>query len=699
MSIAIQSVVINYTSLEDGYYKAEFTVTTTGDALDHLVLVSNTGGVDITNTLYASPANNFIALGFNTFGSYSITIGAVAINSTTSDPSIHNIEIMDRWAPSLDVFSMAMLSNSLVVDIGYNVSFVNADVTSYEIGLSEVNDHMTAVWGLATNYEFTSQGHKVLYAWARDTAGNISLAKNANVYIDTDAPIISFAIPSSSITKNIVISNFVVNDNSSLEYAITTTNEVPNTWLSAQPTSIVVDDDGEYTFYCWVKDVTGNIGTATANCNVTLVRPSIVITGQTTSNTPNINIQLEATDIYGISGYYVSYENSVIGAYFNPIKPLTFTFTGLNVAVSYTKTIYAWAINAIGNTNKYPVELEVEIYIPDITAPSITTFSMPLTSIDTTVPIMSIQVDDNVAVVGYFLSELNITPPASSEQWLVNLPTEFIFSDIGLRRVYLWVKDAAGNISDPAWANISIADSIKPTITSFSLPTTFNLLTVPISSLTATDNNSIAGYYISDSNVVPESGSYLWLSYKPVEYKFLGYGNKTVYATVIDISGNTSDTVQANCNLIESAYTAISNTKHLTGKEQILLHLNNEVVSLESIYKYIYDRMSYVQDVSIKETIKLQVFNSIIAYRVVTLTQYGIKHATINDCIFGIALEAGEPGDEVLVQFTGIVTNSLWLLTAGDRQYLGNYGNITTDTTDSMVGLAITITKVLLGVR
>jgi len=562
MSIAIQSVAINYTSLEDGYYKVEFSVTTDGDALDHLVLVSSTGGVEITNTgLYTNPANNFMALGFSTFGVYSVTIGAVAINSSTSDPSIHSIEIKDRWAPNLDAFSIPILSNSLTVAVGYNVSFVNADVTDYEIGLSEVDDPMTAIWGIFASYDFTSQGHKVLYAWAKDTVGNISLVRSANVYIDTDAPIISFAIPSSSITKTIAISNFVVNDNSSLEYAITTVNEVPNIWLVTQPTSITVDDDGEYTFYCWVKDATSNIGSATANCSVVLVRPSITITGQTTSSTPSINIQLEATDTYGISGYYVSDVNSLVDAYFNPIKPLTFVFTGLNVAVNYTRTIYAWAINAIGNTNKYPEELTVDIYIPDIIAPSITAFSMPLTSLTTTVAITSIQVNDDVAVVGYYISEFSVTPPTNSESWLAIAPTEFMFSDIGLRRAYLWVKDAAGNISNPAWANVSIADSIKPVIKSFSIPTTFNLLTVPISSLTATDNNSIAGYYISDINIVPESGSYLWLSYKPVEYKFINYGDKILYATVIDISGDISDTVQASCTLIEGTYTTTSNTK------------------------------------------------------------------------------------------------------------------------------------------
>jgi hypothetical protein len=640
-----------------------------------------------------------MALGFNTFGTYSVTIGAVAINSANSEPSIHNIEIKDRWAPNLDTFSAPMLSNTLTVAVGYNVSFVNADITDYEIGLSEVNDPMTAIWGVLASYEFTSQGHKVLYAWAKDTVGNISLVKSANIYIDTDAPIIGFTVPSSSITKTIAISNFVVNDNSSLEYAITTVNEVPSTWLTTQPTSIIVDDDGEYTFYCWVKDSTGNIGTATANCSVALIRPSITITGQTTSSTPSINIQLEATDIYGISGYYVSDTNSLVDAYFNPIKPLTFVFTGLNVAINYTKIIYAWAINAIGNTNKYPEELTINIYIPDVIAPSITAFSMPLTSLSTSVAITSIQVSDNVAVVGYYISEFSITPPASSESWLIAAPTEFTFSDIGLQRAYLWVKDAAGNISNPAWANISIADSIKPTIKSFNIPTTFNLLTVPISSLTATDNNSIAGYYISDTNIVPESGSYLWLSYKPVEYKFINYGDKILYATVIDISGNISDTVQASCTLIEGTYTTTSNTKRLTGKELFLQHINNEIVSLESIYKYVYDRMSYMQDISVKETIKLQVFNSVTAYRIVTLTPYGIKHAIVDDYILGMTLESGDPGDEVLVQFTGIVTNNAWLLTAGEKQYLGSYGNITTDTTDSMVGLALTMTKVLLSVR
>lgn len=95
----------------------------------------------------------------------------------------------------------------------------------------------------------------------------------------------------------------------------------------------------------------------------------------------------------------------------------------------------------------------------DIAAPTISTFSIPVTSNELTVPVTSFTAFDNVGVTGYKLTESSVIPDINESSWLASAPTSYTFSSEGVKTLYAWVKDAAGNIS-----------SIKNTTITITLP-------------------------------------------------------------------------------------------------------------------------------------------------------------------------------------------------------------------------------------
>jgi parallel beta-helix repeat protein len=93
--------------------------------------------------------------------------------------------------------------------------------------------------------------------------------------------------------------------------------------------------------------------------------------------------------------------------------------------------------------------------VADVTAPSISVFSVPLTSTSLTVPV-TLSATDNTAVTGYRIAETSTAPSATDAGWLAAAPTQYTFSGEGTKTLYAWSKDAAGNISASAKATVTI---------------------------------------------------------------------------------------------------------------------------------------------------------------------------------------------------------------------------------------------------
>ena len=83
-------------------------------------------------------------------------------------------------------------------------------------------------------------------------------------------------------------------------------------------------------------------------------------------------------------------------------------------------------------------------------------------------------------------------------------------------------------------------DTTAPTVTTFTIPSTANTLTVPISSFTATDNVGVTGYMVNESATTPSAAAAGWSATAPASYTFASAGSKTLYSWAKDAAGNIS---------------------------------------------------------------------------------------------------------------------------------------------------------------
>ncbi len=91
-----------------------------------------------------------------------------------------------------------------------------------------------------------------------------------------------------------------------------------------------------------------------------------------------------------------------------------------------------------------------------------------------------------------------------------------------------------------------LEDTTSPTIETFSIPSTYNSLTIPINSFLASDNDTLLSYLVTESASAPSFGNSNWSSSIPDEYTFTEEGVHRVFAWVADDSGNISNTKSAD---------------------------------------------------------------------------------------------------------------------------------------------------------
>ncbi|MBI1936260.1 VCBS repeat-containing protein [Candidatus Woesearchaeota archaeon] len=120
--------------------------------------------------------------------------------------------------------------------------------------------------------------------------------------------------------------------------------------------------------------------------------------------------------------------------------------------------------------------------------------------------------------------------------------------DKGVALGSLYGVDFAGNTRIGAWdigayeytGITPLVDTTPPIVTSFSIPSTSNSLTVPISLFTATDNVAVTGYLVTETATAPAASAAGWTASAPPSYTFSSAGAKTLYAWAKDAAGKVS---------------------------------------------------------------------------------------------------------------------------------------------------------------
>ena len=178
----------------------------------------------------------------------------------------------------------------------------------------------------------------------------------------------------------------------------------------------------------------------------------------------------------------------------------------------------------------------------DTTAPVVTGFAIPATATTLTVPITTLTATDAVGVTGYLVTESATAPLPGGPGWSPAAPASYTFATPGAKTLHAWARDAAGNVSTSrsAATTITLPDTTAPVVTGFAIPATATTLTVPITTLTATDAVGVTGYLVTESATAPLPGGPGWSPAAPASYTFATPGAKSLYAWARDAAGNVS---------------------------------------------------------------------------------------------------------------------------------------------------------------
>jgi hypothetical protein len=280
-----------------------------------------------------------------------------------------------------------------------------------------------------------------------------------------------------------------------------------------------------------------------------------------------------ATDAVGVNSYCINESataptsGSCSGSGWAGTAQTSYVFSGAGA-----KTLYAWAKDAAGNVSASR-SASVTITLADTTKPVVNAFTVPSASSSLMVSITSLVATDNVAVTGYMINESATAPAAGASGWFATVPTSYTSASTGTHTLYAWAKDAAGNVSASRSASvtITIADTTKPVVNAFTVPSTSSSLMVSITSLVATDNVAVSGYLINESATAPAAGASGWSTTVPSFYTAASSGAHTLYAWAKDAAGNVSSSRSA----LVTIATVTTTTINLAPADDTFINLDN----------------------------------------------------------------------------------------------------------------------------
>ncbi|MEK7234281.1 MAG: putative Ig domain-containing protein [Elusimicrobiota bacterium] len=168
---------------------------------------------------------------------------------------------------------------------------------------------------------------------------------------------------------------------------------------------------------------------------------------------------------------------------------------------------------------------------------------------NTTTVSLTLGATDSVGVTGYYLSTSTLNPSASASDWTTvtsntsysaTVPYTLITTD-GVKTLYCWYKDAAGNISTSSTDAITL-DSTAPTVTitspttSATYATTTNTLNLSGTASDAGSGLSAITYILNSGVPVLAAGTTTW----SIAGVSLASGANTITVTAKDAANNTS---------------------------------------------------------------------------------------------------------------------------------------------------------------
>lgn len=361
------------------------------------------------------------------------------------------------------------------------------------------------------------------------TGHGMALAQTPAPSPDAAAPTVTNFVVQNSVTLKATISSFTATDAVGVTgYLVSESSAVPAvnapTWKAIATTSYTFTTYGPKTLYAWAKDAAGNISASKSASFLVDNSAPIIYTFTLPATYTSLTVPilvLDAVDNYGITGYLLSESASqplVTDPAWTVAAPTSYTFDSVG-----SKTLYVWAKDAVGlmRSNSSTVVISSGTPTPtptggsDVTAPVVSTFTIPATSASYVVPITAFTATDAGGVAAYVVTESSTAPAYNMLGWLGSAPASYTFSAQGNRTLYAWAKDNSNNVSLAKSATVNI------TIPQPQIPITGWAWSSNIGWISFSSDNSTAlgggpyGVYISTSTANPKKGDikgYAWSS-------------------------------------------------------------------------------------------------------------------------------------------------------------------------------------------
>ncbi|GFO67713.1 hypothetical protein GMLC_12920 [Geomonas limicola] len=443
-----------------------------GSAIAGYTVTSTPGG------LTASGAQSPITVsGLANGTAYSFTV--TANNATRSGaPSAPSNSVTPATVPGAPVDVVAQGGNgSATVSFAIPASNGGSAITGYTVtatpgGVTASGTQSPiVVTGLinGTAYSFTVTAANAKGTGSASAPSN-SVTPLANV---PGAPVIGVA--SAGAGEATVSFTPPVNDGGSaiLDYTVTSAPGNLTATGSASPITVSGLTNGvRYSFTVSARNVSGpGAASAASNGVVPDLVPAAPAMGSASADYGIATVSFSAPASNGgtpVLGYTVT---STPGGLSASGTQSPITVRGLTNGTTYSFTVQA--VNAKGAGA--PSAASNTVTPADATAPAVYLLGIPgaLQAADSastvSVPVLAILAHDNVGITGYQVSTSSAKPAAGAAGWTPTAPASLdIPATPGIHQLYAFAKDAAGNVSDAAGAQVILVpvDTTPPVIIS-----------------------------------------------------------------------------------------------------------------------------------------------------------------------------------------------------------------------------------------